>query len=153
MKTPRELLFERHRQAEPRLDQVRRQALAELAAGASSEALRHGPTERLFKRSVANIEYGILKKLWLELLWPSRRALAGMAVVWLALLAANFGMKSTGISAPPARSARKGELVQAFQEQRRLLAELLPTTTPPPAEPPRPASRPRSERIAPFKNC
>ena len=152
MKTPREILFERHRQAEPRLDEVRRQVLAELAEAGSTEALRRGRSEGLLKRSVDNAKFGILKKIWLELLWPSRRAWAGIAVLWLALLAANFGMKATATSSTAARS-HKGELVQAVEEQRRLLAELLPPTKPQPAEPPRPGSRPRSQRVVPYKNC
>ena len=141
MRTPREILFERHRQAEPRLDEVRRQALAKLKAASSEEGLRQSRSE------------GLLKKIWLELIWPSRRAWAGMAALWLALLAANFGMKATATFSTAGRSAHRGELVQALEEQRRLLAELLPATTPQPAEPPRPGSRPRSQRVAPFKNC
>ena len=141
MKTPREILFERHRQAEPRLDEVRRQALAKLTTASREKGLRQSRSE------------GLLKKIWLELIWPSRRAWAGMAALWLALLAANFGMKATATSSPAVRSARSGELVQALEEQRRLLAELLPATKPQPAEPPRPGSRPRSQRVVPFKNC
>lgn len=141
MKTPREILFERHRQAEPRLDEVRRQALAELTAASREDGLRRSRSERL------------LKKIWLELIWPSRRAWAGMAALWLALLAANFGMKATAASSTAGRSAHRGELVQALEEQRRLLAELLPISKPPPVEPPRPGSRPRSQRVALFKNC
>ena len=153
MKTPREILFERHRQAEPRLDEVRRQALAELTAAGSTEALERGRGDGLLKRSVDNAECGILKKIWLELIWPSRRAWIGMAALWLALLAANFAMKATATSSTAGRSARRGELVEAVEEQRRLLAELLPPTKPQPAEPPRPGSRPRSQRVVPFKNC
>jgi len=144
MKTPREILFERHRQAEPRLDEVRRKALADLTAAENTEALRRHRSEA---------ECGLPKKIWLELIWPSRRAWAGMACLWLALLAANLGIKATATSSTPARSAQRAELVQAIEEQRRLLAELLPATKPQPAEPPRPGSRPRSQRPAPFKNC
>ena len=147
MKTPREILFERHRQAEPRLDKVRQQALA------SVEALRQGRREGVLNSSVNNVESGILKKIWLELIWPSRRAWAGIAVLWLVLLAANLGLKATATSAPAARSVHRGELVQAFEERRRLLAELLAPAKPQPPEPPRPGPRPRSQRIAPFKNC
>jgi hypothetical protein len=153
MKTPREILFERHRRAEPRLDAVRQHALAELTAAGSVEELRQGRNERLLSRRLDNSEYGILKKAWLELFWPYRRAWAGMAMVWLALVAANLGMKATATSSPAARSAHRGDLVQAVEEQRRLLAELLPATKPQPAEPPRPSPRPRSERLVPFRRC
>jgi len=153
MKTAREILFERHRQAEPRLDEVRRQALAELRAAGSVEALRQDRSEGLSRRGVENAEYGILKKVWLELIWPSRRTWAGMAGLWLGLLAANVGMKTTSPAVPALPSAHRGELVQAVEEQRRLLAELLTATKPQPAEPPRPGLRPRSERLVPFRRC
>jgi hypothetical protein len=153
MKTLREVLLERYRQAEPRLDEVRRRALAELTQAGSTEALGRSCSEGLLKRRVDDAECGILKKIWLELIWPSRGAWAGMAALWLGLLAANFGMKATATTSTAARSAHRGELVQAIEEQRRLLAELLPATKPQPAEPPRPGSRPRSQRVVPFKNC
>ena len=138
MKTPREILLERHRQAEPKLDAVRRKALAALP-GAEDAARAHPE--------------GMLKKVWLELIWPSRRAWAGMAALWLAVLAANLEMKATSPPVPAVRSAAGRELVHAFEEQRRLLAELLPPPSPPPAVPTRPNARPRSERPTGFKGC
>jgi len=87
MKTPREILLERHRHAEPRLDAVRRKALATLAAsGRANQA--HLASAQGSGGAVKGAA-AMLKKAWLELIWPSRRAWAGMAALWLVVLAAN----------------------------------------------------------------
>jgi hypothetical protein len=138
MKTPREILFERHRQSEPRLDVVRRKALALLPV--AKDAARAYPE-------------AVLKKVWLELIWSSRRSWAGMAAIWLAVLAANLEMNATSQAVPAVRSVGGREWVQGFEEQRRLLAELLPPLSPPPATLAPANARPRSERPTLFKGC
>jgi len=141
MKTPRETLFERHRQAEPKLDAVRRKALATLpAAGSVNDA--HINTRAAFHRAPA-----VLRKAWLELIWPSRRAWAGMAALWLAVLAANLEMKASSTTVPAVGSAHTRELARAFEERQRLLAELLLPVSPPPAAAARSDPGPRSERL------
>ena len=147
MKTPREILFARHRDAEPKLDVIRRKALAALPASDEAEALK------LTGTNAPRFKVPSLNKLWLELIWPSRRAWAAMAAVWLAVLAANLQMKATSPPAPGLRRVQNRELLQSFQEQRRLLAELLPPPGPSPAVAAPPKARPRSERSAPFKAC
>lgn len=87
----------------------------------------------------------------MELIWPSRRAWAGMAGLWLGLLAANLEMNATSPRVPAVRYAYNHELVRAFEEQQRLLAELLPPVSQPPPAPARPNARPRSERSTLFK--
>ena len=146
MKTPREILFERHRQAEPKLDAIRRNVLAKLPESGSADALQPGPGE-------PPLVGALLAKVWAELIWPSRWAWAGMAALWLAVLAANLEMKATSPAAPALRSAHSRELMQAFAEQRRLLAELVRPVNPPPAAPARPNARPRSERPTLSKAC
>lgn len=143
MKTPRQILLEHHRQAEPKLDAVRRKALAALAS-VNADARRSEPGNWLWVGAA-------LGKVWRELIWPSRRAWAGMAAVWLAVLVANLEMNANSRGAAPVKSAPSGDLVQAFEEQRRLLAELLPSGKPLPAATPQPGSRPRSERSSNLK--
>lgn len=145
MKTPREILFERHRQAEPKLDAVRLKALATLpAAGSVNNA--HFNTRAAVHRARA-----VLRKAWLELILPSRRAWAGMAVLWLAVLAANLEMNAKSTTVPAVRSAHTGELARAFEEQHRLLTELLLPVNPPPAAVVRSNPGPRSERLTLFQ--
>jgi hypothetical protein len=76
-----------------------------------------------------------------------------MAALWLLVLAANLEMKASSPAVTTGRSVHSRELVQAFEEQRRLLAELLPPASSPPAAPARPHARPRSEGPARFKAC
>lgn len=144
MKTPREILFDRHRAADPRLDTVRRNVLAALPAAGSAEALPPS-------RNGWQLIRAMLRNVWLELIWPSRRAWAGMAALWLAVLATNLQMKVTSPAVPAARSQHSRELVRAFAEQRRLLAELLPPVNSPPVASARPNARPRSERPTLYK--
>jgi hypothetical protein len=146
MKTPRGILLERHRQAEAKLDAVRRNALATLPAAEAAGALRAARSGALLLRAA-------LSKAWLELICPCRRAWAGMAALWLALAAANLGMKAAFPTGPALASAPARELGQALEEQRRLLAELLPPVQPPAIQPARPSRRSRSERPAMLKAC
>jgi len=85
-----------------------------------------------------------LLKAWFELIWPARRIWSGLAAVWVAL--AIFHMMQTGgREAMVAKSTvPTAEVRLAFQEQQRLLAEIL--GPPPAAVPPRRSPQPRSER-------
>jgi hypothetical protein len=146
MKTPREILLERHRQAEPKLDEVRRKAMAVATASSSTEASETG-------RDPGGLIWVALKKAWMELIWPSRRAWAGMAVLWLVVGAANLEMKNSVRGIPGARSAPVRELAQGLEEQRRLLSELLQTPKTRLAEPQRATPRSRSERPLTLRPC
>ena len=160
MKTPREILFERHRRAEAKLDQVRMKVIASVQQ--SPHRFRTATDDHDVSLVGLSYEFAtsatlsiaaVLRKVWLELIWPSRRAWAGMAALWLAVLAANLGMKATSRPAPAVRATPSRELVRALEEQRRSLAELLPPFTPAPIKTSRPSDRPRSERRMPFKEC
>jgi hypothetical protein len=144
MKTPREILFEHHRHATPRLDALRREVLAAHTVPANANAL---PPTRLV------LIQQVFSKVWLELIWPSRRAWAGLVALWLGILAANLQLKATLPSAPTARAAPAADVVQAFAEQRRVLAELLPPLKPPTTQTPRSAADRRSQRPVAFKCC
>jgi hypothetical protein len=76
-----------------------------------------------------------------------------MAAVWLAVLAANLDMKATSPRTPAVRGNPSRELVRALEEQRRLLAELLPPFKQAPIQAAPPSNRPRSERHIPFREC
>ena len=129
MKTPRELLLERHQAIEPRLDVLRREVLA---------SRREPAPPHWFAR------------LWLELFWSCRRIWTGLAVVWVALLFINLSQREPA-SARLVQSQPSPMTMMAFRDQEALLQELLADRTPPveavPARPFEP--KPRSEIARP----
>jgi len=115
MKTPREILLQRHQAVEPKLDAVRRNALAALA--------RPG-----------------LAQSWRTFVFSLRWHLAGMSAVWMAVLLLNLD-SPPGPTAVIARdkipTARV--ILAALLENRRELLELteMPAASEPAALPPR----------------
>jgi len=139
MKTPREILLQRHAAAAPKLDAIRSAAVGKL----SNEATKR----RSFPTFFETVFLRCSNKFWLELVWPCRRTWAGLTAVWLLLAAFNLthtdhNQAVAGKSPPPTTEMRL-----AFQEQQHLLAELVgPPPPAPPAEPPRRQNhQPRSE--------
>jgi hypothetical protein len=129
MKTPREILFQKHEAAGPKLDIVRAEILGE-------QRWRPQRTRT-----------GSALRLWQELVWPCRRVWWGLAAVWVVILGLN------GLTHDPARvAARFAEPLSpqalALLRQQRLLAELAEPDSAEPSEPPRRVPRPRSDRRA-----
>lgn len=85
------------------------------------------------------------------LLWPCPQAWAGLATIWIVILAVNFAtrepMTEVAQTEPPSR-----DFILAMKEQRRLYLELVGTSPNEIAEPPKAiAPRPRSERKEEFE--
>jgi len=131
MKTPMEILFERHRGATPKIDAVRRTVIAGLAdprgaaeVPAQSESSRSGP---------ASFREFILSMRW---------HLAGIGAAWILVALLNRDTSPTPVrdvakaSKPLAR-----ELLTAWRENRRQMLEMMelpvPEQTPPPNTPQR----------------
>ena len=69
MKTVRELLLNRHRSVEPKLNALRARTISELQAGAGDLQIAHAkPSLRL--------------RIWQELILPARRLWVGVAAAW-----------------------------------------------------------------------
>jgi hypothetical protein len=132
MKTPREILLARHQDANPNLDEVRRVALTKLTPHSTRE------TETLAQ---------FLLKLWRELILPCRRTWAGLAAVWLVVIAFNLSHAGRSEVATTKSTIPPGEMRLVWQEQRSVLAEIIDQRLSlSPAEPPRrPNNQPRSE--------
>jgi len=145
MKTPREVLFGRHQAIGPKLDAVRRNALATLPPQGKA-----APTRSDGRRGVLT---QAMLQTWRELIWPSRRVWAAMAGLWLLVLGANLEMKDAPVFAREAGGLSPPEVERALAEQQRLLTELFAPTAPPSLEAPIPRPRPRSERSATFKTA
>lgn len=145
MKTPRELLFQRHRSADSKLDAVRGKLVTDLGRRGSNRAVNSG----------AGVEPGPpardwLSVAWRELFWNSRRVWAGFAVVWAALLVCNFALADRSTSPGAAVIARlpAAEMARLWEAQTRLRTELLGEVEPAAGNPtqPTPGLRPRSAR-------
>jgi hypothetical protein len=142
MKTPRDILFARHHVAAPKLDAIRRQAVAEL---------NHQDTKAQSQTiNLVSWCLGGFQKMWLELILPSRRIWAGLAAVWILLFVFNFSQRD-----PAELMARKSapaspEMILTFPQQERLMAELIgpneiQAVTPPKSFLPQPRSEGRIE--------
>ena len=143
MKTPRQLLFERHRAAEPKLDAIRQEAVTSLAKSLEVSS-KTRPSASRSRHSLS----------WRDLLLSFRWHLAGLSAGWLLICGFNFAAadhSETVAQRPPSR-----ETLLAWRENERLLAELLgaiQSQPPDPAEPrntaaPQPRSERKRERVA-----
>lgn len=112
MKTPREILFERHRSIEPKLDGIRRAAVAGLRARRFSVRAKGASV--------------------LQVLRSFRWHLAGMSAAWVLVVMLNFEKESASTAASAVRRAPSaGTLLAAIRESRRLLLDLMELSVPP----------------------
>ncbi|MFN7137848.1 MAG: hypothetical protein ACK4UN_00760 [Limisphaerales bacterium] len=139
MKTPREILFQKHRATEDKLNAMRKEVLMTELPPAEKAHLT------LFNS---------LHQLWIHLFQPSRRIWAGLAAVWLVILAANVVTQeetsSNYVSVPAQKQGP--ELHMALQEQRELVAELIHGPGREEADRPHYVPRPSSRR-SPETRC
>jgi hypothetical protein len=135
MKTPREILNQRHQAAVPKLDAIRRECVG--------QASRLSPLKK--EKESESFTMPFIRLVWRELIFPSRFIWGGLAAVWILILAVNISMSSrsqfkmAGSSSGPA-------IIQAVRQQEQLLTELIGPNVPAIAEPrkpytPRPSSR------------
>ena len=128
MKTPRELLLERHRAAGLKLDAVRREALKCLSREPGS-AMPLSLTTALR-----------------QFFWPHPRAWAGLAVVWVLILFLHVAARDTSEVATKETLPPSPDVALALKQQRQLRAELIGQSAPLESDRPRPLlPRPRSD--------
>jgi hypothetical protein len=135
MKTPRDILFAHHQAAAPKLDAIRREVVTKLNNQETKQQSRPVFLVASF--------LGCLNTLWRELVLPSRRTWAGLAGVWLVLLAINLVQHEP----VPAGKTTTAPTMMSFREQQRLMNELFADRSPV-AEADRPrifSPRPRTE--------
>jgi hypothetical protein len=116
VKTPRDILFTRHEAATPKLDVIRREAVAGLKR--PDAKAQSGPT------NLVAWCLGVPNKLWLELIWPCRRIWSGLVAVWILIFIVNFSQRD-GSQTMIAKSAPTPEMMMTFRDQQKLLDELL----------------------------
>jgi hypothetical protein len=129
MKTPRELLLQRHEAALPRLDALRARAGGFQPPSVAQAIAADGDWKSPAPAS-----------LWERLFGPNPLAWAGLAAAWLVLLAVNYSGRNPASSADIAsRASQPSEaaVAEIVRERRREMAELLNLDEPRAAQPAR----------------
>lgn len=142
MKTLREVLLEKHQAAEPKLDIIREQVNAGLAAGVTDIPARSKEMARGREQDASAFRIG-----WRQFLWSLRWHLAGLSAVWLVVLFLSIDHTpdpTQGVTRRDAPSPR--QLLAALRENQRQLRELIaaPASEPAP-DPPKLSPSPRSQ--------
>jgi len=139
MKTPREILLERHRAAVPKLDAIRREVVKELNN-------QDAKTES-FPFLFAPLRLCCSNRIWSELIWPCRRVWSGLAAVWILIFAVNFSLHDN-LSSVTGKPVRAPAAMMSWQTEQRLMNELLADrAVPADADRQRPVSpKPRTEK-------
>lgn len=139
MKTPREILLQRHASAQPRLDAIREQVVTDQIAPSAARTDESDSFARRLVRDLAG-------KMWRELIWPCRRAWCGLGAAWVVILTLNSFTAESELAAKSDSAPQFQALLRFWQEQHRLAAELgEPFPSPTEADPSlRPG--PRSDR-------
>ena len=154
MKTPREILFERHRGAEARLDLVRQRALATLAKESNAQARSadfQSAVSQVFnllarrlsrrpvhcaahkdegrpadsKSAIQQIENLSYERLWTMVL-SIRWHLAGLSAIWLLVALLNIGRPDSAAQQTTEQTAPSPrQLLASLRENRRQVLELI----------------------------
>jgi predicted PhzF superfamily epimerase YddE/YHI9 len=132
MKTPRELLLQRHQGANVRLDRIREDVVSQLT------------------KTTASLEQGAstntLLKLWRELIWPKPIAWTGVAAAWGLILLLKLSTQDAS-HVVAQKSSTSPEAIAEVRQQKRFFAELVGIAERPAAASASPVlPRPRSER-------
>lgn len=138
MKTPRQIILERHRSAETKLKEISEHELATLA---QPSAMQKADAAQPQSQALLRLMFD---GFWREAVLPWRRVWAGLAAAWLAILAVNLasGGSSTRVSSSEMAMAKNPEVISELREQRKLLAQLLePIEASAPALPKTPGPR------------
>lgn len=138
MKTPREVLLARHRAAEPNLHAIRRRVV---------DDLNHQDATAPGGVTCFAVLCRCLTAPWRELIFPSRRIWAGLAVVWILIFAVNISLRDN-VSSVTGRPVRSPAVMMSWQAQQRWMNELFADCSAP-LEADRPrniAPKPRTEK-------
>ena len=134
MKTPREILFARHRAAEEKLDALRE----ETVSAVGDQRLRQSQST-----AVTDYRYNF----WREIFSFRPQALAGLVVVWLVIFAFRFATPDQPRLAETKSSAAP-HVIAEVRQQKRLFAELVGEPLSSEAKPSKALTpRPRSELL------
>jgi hypothetical protein len=133
---------------EQRLQRQRlRQIPAEWREDILSAARQASPAVRTSPVPWWRFSFSAISHQLSTLLWPCPQAWAGLAAVWLGLLAFNLTTRDAAVVATRHTKPASPQVLMAWREQERLLVELIGPPEKLVAERPKPVvPRPRSER-------
>ncbi|MGB7770194.1 MAG: hypothetical protein WBN22_15275 [Verrucomicrobiia bacterium] len=129
--------------------QLQRQPLRRIPAGWRAEILREG--RRVAVPETGNINAVSPSKLnWRAMLtnifWPNPQAWAGLAAIWILILAVDFSMRDKSPVVADKSAPPSPQVIAELRQQQRLLVELLGSSQTREAEPPKFLPRPRTAR-------
>jgi hypothetical protein len=128
MKTPRELLLNRHRSAESKLDSIRQDVVRDVESVQSRQS----------KKSTASTNPGSMWELLLSLRWH----LSAMSAIWLVAILFNADTASGSQTVSTKASASSLQPLASLQEYRRQFLLLVdPPVVESPSAPPRRSQR------------
>lgn len=137
MKTPRDILFLRHRSAESKLDAISR--------GVLNRLLPEKPSSPLFSL------ISLPRAFWMEVVWPARRIWIGLAAVWIFILAADLDFRAETPQRTAAVASDGGTLVFAYRETELWMSDFSGGPALKKEQPSEPAAQPpRSQRRSIF---
>src|SRR5262245_42251155 len=114
MKTPREILFTRHRSAESKLDALREETVA---AVCDRRPVKVKPLAVTARRHSVGISF------WRELILPRPRAWAGLAAMWVVIIALKLSTHDPSRIVAD-RSSASPEVLAELRQQKHLYIEL-----------------------------
>jgi hypothetical protein len=139
MKTSREILLERHRATTSKLDAIRRAVVTEEL---NNQGAKAQSVLAFFVSSCLRCS----NLFWQELILPSCRMWAGLAVTWILIFVFNLSQRDPAELVARKSPAPAPEMILTFRQQERLLSELTGPNEPQAVSPSKPfLPEPRSE--------
>jgi hypothetical protein len=130
--------------------QIQRQLLRQIPSEWRADILTAAQSVVGARLSTLNLRPSLLSTLNTQLstvLWPHPKAWAGLAAVWILILALNFSTRDHSEIVAKKSAAPTPEVVAELQQQKLLFAQLIGSSDAREAEPPKFFPRPRTERI------
>lgn len=134
MKTPRQLLLARHAATERKLDALRRRVIGEIGESTPAELPASAAIRSIFCHEDAGPPVLLILRGFRQWLRPLRFHLAGLAAVWVAIIAIKLATPADGEASVAKASSLSPEQLIAVAEKRKFMAELIDLSPSPASE-------------------
>ena len=130
---------------------LRRQPVKEIPGDWRAEILSAARAAQSAPHASLVTQHGWLSTLNSQLstfFWPHPKAWAGLAAVWVCIVALNFSTRDTSVRLAEKVSPPSAEVIVELRKQQKLYAELMGVNEPREADRPKDATaRPRTQRV------